>query len=82
MDASDSSVQAVAATADELVAVFIFNAARGDFDGVPARRRDPDTYELLGTPSGAEFDSGDLVRCELSDGELVVRERVYRQRLV
>jgi hypothetical protein len=64
------------------VVVWTFNAERGDFDGIRAHRRDQDTYELLDAPAGQLFEAGDLVRCELSDGELIVQERVFRHRLI
>lgn len=68
--------------ATDAATVFAFNPALGDFDAVEALRRERDTYELLAGPVGDGYDAGDLVRCELSDGELIVQERVYSQRLV
>jgi hypothetical protein len=64
-------------TAD-IVAVFAFNPARGDFESLPAVRRSSDAYELLGAPGDAGYAAGDLVRCELSDGELIVRGHAAR----
>lgn len=64
-----------------VVDVFAYNPERGDFDGVPAVRRDRDVYELVGG-GGDGFEAGDLVRVELAEGELIVQERVYGQRLL
>ena len=66
----------------DLVAVFAYNTARGDFDPLPAVRRTPDEYELLEASEASGFAAGDIVRCELSDGELIVRERIYGTRLL
>ncbi len=72
---------AEAAAAPESTVVWAFNPARGDFDGVAAVRRDRDLYELTDA-GGNGFEPGDLVRVELAEGELIVQERVYGQRLL
>jgi hypothetical protein len=61
--------------------VWAWVAARGDFSQAQATRVAPDTYELLDAPDGSDLVAGDQVKCELSDGELVVRERVFRTRM-
>lgn len=66
----------------DLVAVHVFNRERGDFDAIPAHRVEPDVYEILEVSEVSSLGSGDLVRCELSDGELVVREQLFRTRLL
>jgi hypothetical protein len=65
-----------------LVAVHVFNRERGDFDAIPAQRVEPGVYEILEASAASSLGSGDLVRCELSDGELVVREQLFRTRLL
>lgn len=70
------------AQADPVVLVHAFNPDRGDFDALEARRIEPDVYEITSTPAGGPLALGDHVRCELSDGELVVREQVWRTRLL
>jgi hypothetical protein len=74
---------AVAAAADTALqaSVWAYNPERGDFDDVAAVRRDRDVYELL-AGGGNGFEAGDLVRVELADGELIVQERVFGQRLL
>jgi hypothetical protein len=69
-------------TGEELIAtVFAFSPVLGDFQAVEAVRRDRDVYELR-SDAGDGHLAGDLVRCELSDGELIVKERVFRARLI
>lgn len=63
--------------------IWSWNAARGEFDALLARRCSPDTYEVLEAATGSSaLEPGDLVRCELSDGELLVSDRVWRSRLI
>ena len=62
--------------------IWAWVSAIGDFASAQATRVAPDVYELLDAPVGSDFAAGDQVSCELSDGELVVRERIFRQRLV
>lgn len=56
--------------------VYVFDPVLGDFHAAVARRRSRDLYELLDGPLGNVYSTGDLVRVELSDGELIVRERI------
>ena len=71
-----------AAAATTNTVIYAFNQQRGDFDAVIAVRREADLYELLETPAIDGFTTGDLVRCELSDGELIVQGHVYSPRLI
>ena len=78
---TDTEQAPAAQAAEESVAVFAFNPARGDFDELSANRRDKDVYELT-EAGGNAFEAGDLVRVELAEGELIVQERVFGQRLL
>lgn len=70
--------------------VWAWNAARLEFDRLRARRTDVDTWEIVDVSpdrrvaagSPAALDPGDVVRCELSDGELLVHDRLWRGRLL
>lgn len=62
--------------------VWAWNAARLEFDRLRAIRHAPDTWEITTAPKGASCETGDLVMCELSDGELLMRERVWTGRLL
>lgn len=74
--------QATAALSDAREqTVWAFSPAIGDFVALVAVRYDRDEYELLEGESVVGFAAGDRVRCELSDGELIVCERIYRDRL-
>lgn len=68
--------------AEPIVLVHAFNPERGDFDALDARRIEPDIYEIANAPAEGPLTLGDLVRCELSDGELVVREQIWHARLL
>jgi hypothetical protein len=70
-----------ATTADD---VWAWNAQRLEFDRLQAVRCAPDTWEIRRVPRdhGSAFDPGDLVHCELSDGELLVQSRVWSGRLL
>lgn len=63
--------------------VWAWNAQRLEFDRLQAVRCAPNTWEIRKVPrEGAAFDPGDLVHCELSDGELLVQSRVWSGRLL
>lgn len=63
--------------------VWAWNAQRLEFDAFDARRAGPDTYEVVRAPRGTHgLAPGDIVRCELSEGELLVHERVWLGRLL
>ena len=63
--------------------VWAWNSERGDFDACQAKRTAPNEYEITGVPSEAsDHTIGDVVACELSDGELVVQRRLYASRLM
>jgi hypothetical protein len=65
--------------------VWAWSPVLRDFVAVPARRTRADEYEVLRPRRGSApttLEVGDVVRCELSDGELVVRERIFSARLV
>ena len=71
-----------ASSAATATTIWAWIASSGDFFAASAVRIAPDTYELIDAPDGSDFAPGDHVKCELSDGELVVRERVFRTRLL
>lgn len=63
--------------------VWAWNASKLEFDRLRAVRCAPNTWEVVGVPRGSvAYDRGDLVHCELSDGELLVQSRVWSGRLL
>lgn len=69
--------------ADQATYVLAWSWEALEFEELNAKRNGPNTWEITeDSPLGDGLRTGDLVRCELSDGELLVNERLWSGRLL